>query len=72
VQVAGAGERFIQDRTQAGLGQCGCCTLVLLSLLRPGFELVIHRLWDAAGSPHCAQHAFQVCGPGFATVQEGS
>jgi hypothetical protein len=34
VQVAGAGERFVRDRTEAGLGRCGCCTLVLHYLRR--------------------------------------
>lgn len=29
VQVAGAGERFIQGHTKADLGRCGCCTLLL-------------------------------------------
>ncbi len=29
VQVAGAGERFVQDHLEADLGQCGCCTLLL-------------------------------------------
>jgi hypothetical protein len=34
VQVAGAGERFVRDRTEAGLGRCGCCTFVLHYLRR--------------------------------------
>jgi len=29
VQVAGAGERIIEGRTEDGLVRCGCCTLVL-------------------------------------------
>ena len=29
VQVVEAGERFVQDRTEAGFSRCGCCTMVL-------------------------------------------
>jgi hypothetical protein len=29
VQVVGAGERFVQGRTEVGLVRCGCCTLLL-------------------------------------------
>lgn len=29
MQVAGAGEWYIQDHTKASLGRCGCCTKVL-------------------------------------------
>jgi hypothetical protein len=46
VQVAGAGERFIQGRTKADLGRCGCCTL-LLHLLGQ-FESATTRMQDPA------------------------
>lgn len=42
MQVAGAGERSVQDRMEAGLGRCGCCTLVLHCSGR--FEWVIPSL----------------------------
>jgi hypothetical protein len=60
-------EQIGQSQLQVGLvAALWCCTASAC------FELAILSPVFTVGSPHCAQHAFQVCAVGSGMGQEGS